>query len=92
MMRIPSRNTMSLMLIVYALIVLIAYNWEPILGTIVLVLGVSSGVVIIVRNRPKSGPLSFSTECQKCGAPLRSHAGLPERTCPSCGHQQSWAP
>jgi hypothetical protein len=90
LMRIPSRNMLSLMMVGYALVVVLAYNWEPVLGTVLLVLGVGSGLAIILRNRPKSGPLSFSTDCQNCGAPLQSHAGLPERTCRNCGHVQSW--
>lgn len=90
-MRIPCRNALSALMLGFVLLVVITYNWEPIIGAILLIAGVSTRLVLIFHNRPKTGPLSFSTDCQRCGARLRSRAGLPERACSSCGHRQSWS-
>lgn len=86
-----NRNTLYLIVGVYAVVVILLFSWEPYLGGVVALIGTVSAMYLIVRNRPRTGLYSISTDCAKCGAALPERVGLPARTCPNCGQTQPWA-
>jgi hypothetical protein len=86
-----NRNTLYLIVIAYTLIALVALTWLPGLGWAFIVVGIASALYVILRYRPSTGLFSLSTDCAKCGAPLAQRAGMPARTCASCGDTQPWA-
>ncbi len=75
--------------IVVAVVSAGATPWAPV---IVLVIAVLGAAFLWNRYRPKSGTRLgiLSTNCEECGSLLRGVMGFSQKTCPQCGHVQSW--
>ncbi|HEY5265185.1 MAG TPA: hypothetical protein VIJ40_00060 [Acidimicrobiales bacterium] len=86
-----SRNQLYLVAGLFIALVVLVANFSALAAAILLIVGFGSVGIFIARERSALGRYALSTECEKCGAPLQEHVGMPERVRPNCGHTQSWA-
>ncbi len=52
-------------------------------------------IAVLAGRGPRSSALAIGGirvrgTCEECGSALQSRVGLPDSTCRTCGHQQSW--
>jgi len=86
-----SRNRLWLIAGGYVVLALVIGVWSRLAAEILIAAGLIALVLLALRKRPRTGPLSISDTCERCGSLLQERAGLPEPTCRACGHRQSWA-
>jgi len=72
------------------LLAVVTASWAPWLTPVIVVASVL-GAIVAARRHPRAGRVAISIDCQRCGAHLTSHVGVPERVCRQCGHAQAWA-
>ena len=85
-----SRNRLWSIAVSFLAAALVIEAWSRFAAVLFVALGIGLATSLALKNRPNSGPLSISTDCERCGAPLPMHIGFPDRTCAQCGHRQSW--
>lgn len=87
------RTQWRLVMVAFIVVGVIAGTLSPLAAVAVLVVAVGFASYAWRRVRPPSGTGMgmLSTNCEDCGSLLRGQMGLPARTCPNCGHRQSWA-
>jgi hypothetical protein len=86
-----SRNALLSVVGGFLIAALIVSGSSPPAAVALLAAGAASGLWYFARHRSGAVRFFISTECERCGALLQEHLGLPERACRTCGHPQSWA-
>jgi hypothetical protein len=86
------RTLLSLIMVAFIVVGVIAATLSPYAGFAVLVVALLLGGLTFRRLHPNGAGMGMlSRNCEHCGSSLRTSLGLPLRKCPSCGHVQSWA-
>lgn len=86
------RTMLTLMLMAFVLVTVIVSTFSPYAGFAMLLIALVFGGLTFRRFHPNGTGMGWlSTNCESCGSSLRTSFGLPMRTCPTCGHVQSWA-
>ncbi|HTT59410.1 MAG TPA: hypothetical protein VMF33_05130 [Acidimicrobiales bacterium] len=90
--RSPSRTSLSFLMVAFVVAAVISTGASPWGPIIVLICALLCAAVLWRRLRPKSGTGLgiLSTNCEKCGSLLRGVMGFSQKSCPQCGHVQSW--
>jgi hypothetical protein len=86
-----NRNAMYLIVGLFAIVVLLVWNWERYLAAAMIIGAIAYVGYRVLPNRSALGRYRISTVCDGCGAMLQQHMGVPETVCRSCGKRQSWS-
>jgi hypothetical protein len=87
-----NRMSLSFIMVAFIVVAVVAAGTAPWAPVVVLVIAVLGAAFLWNRFRPHSGTGMgiLSTNCEKCGGLLRGVMGFSQKTCPQCGHVQSW--